>query len=33
VKEKDIERDIAALSHMEKIRGELRGRKKFIRLW
>jgi methionyl-tRNA synthetase len=33
VKETDIERDIAALRHMEKIRGELRGGKKFIRLW
>ena len=33
VKETDIERDIAALRHMEKIRGELRGGKKMIRLW
>ena len=33
VKEIDIERDIATLRHMEKIRGELRGGKKFIRLW
>ena len=32
-KETDIERDIAALRHMEKIRGELRGGKKLIRLW
>jgi hypothetical protein len=29
----DFERDIAALRHMEKIRGELRGGKKLIRLW
>jgi hypothetical protein len=33
VKETDIERNIAALRHMEKIRGELRVGKKFIRLW
>jgi len=29
----DLEREIAALRHMEKIRGELRGGKKYIRLW
>jgi len=29
----DLEREIAALRHMEKVRGELRGGKKFIRLW
>ena len=33
VKEADIERDIAALRHMEKIRGELKDGKKLIRLW
>ncbi len=33
IKKTDIERDIAALRHMEKIRGELMGGKKFIRLW
>ena len=32
IKETDLERDIAALRHMEKIRGELRGGKKLIRL-
>ena len=32
IKKTDIERDIAALRHMEKIRGELRGGKKLIRL-
>ena len=29
----DLEREIAALRHMEKVRGELRVAKKFIRLW
>jgi hypothetical protein len=29
----DLEREIAALRHMEKVRGELRGGKKYIRLW
>jgi hypothetical protein len=33
IKETDIERDIAALRHMQKIRGELKGGKKLIRLW
>ena len=33
LKETDLERDIAALRHMEKIRGELKGGKKRIRLW
>ena len=33
IKKTDIERDIAAMRHMEKIRGELRGGKKLIRLW
>jgi hypothetical protein len=29
----DLEREIAALRHMEKLRGELRGGTKYIRLW
>jgi hypothetical protein len=29
----DLEREIAALRHMEKVRGELRSGKKYIRLW
>jgi hypothetical protein len=29
----DLEREIAALRHMEKVRGELREGKKYIRLW
>jgi predicted HTH transcriptional regulator len=29
----DLEREIAALRHMEKIRGELREGKKVLRLW
>ena len=33
IKKTDIERDIAALRHMEKIRGELKDGKKLIRLW
>ena len=33
IKETDLERDIAALRHMEKIRGELKDGKKLIRLW
>ena len=33
LKEADLERELATLRHMEKIRGELRGGKKFIRLW
>ena len=33
IKEADLERDIAALRHMEKIRGELKEGKKLIRLW
>jgi hypothetical protein len=33
MKAADLEREIAALRHMEKIRGELRERKKLIRLW
>ena len=33
IREADIERDIAALRHMEKIRGELKDGKTLIRLW
>ncbi len=33
IKDTDLERDIAALRHMEKIRGELKDGKKLIRLW
>jgi hypothetical protein len=33
VKPSDLERDLAALRHMEKIRAELREGKKIIRLW
>jgi predicted HTH transcriptional regulator len=33
IKETDLERDLAALRHMEKIRGELRDGKKMICLW
>ena len=33
IKPSDLEREIAALRHMEKIRAELRGGKKVIRLW
>ncbi|UCD81373.1 MAG: hypothetical protein JSW26_08105, partial [Desulfobacterales bacterium] len=33
IKYTDLERDIAALRHMQKIRGELRGGKKLICLW
>lgn len=29
----DLEREIASLRHMEKVRGELRDGKKYIRLW
>jgi hypothetical protein len=29
----DLEREIAALRHMEKVRGELREGKKLLRLW
>jgi hypothetical protein len=29
----ELERDLATLRHMEKIRGELRDGKRFIRLW
>ena len=33
VKHADLEREIAALRHMEKVRGELRKGKKFLILW
>lgn len=33
IRETDLEKAIAALRHMEKVRGELRDGKKFIRLW
>jgi DeoR/GlpR family transcriptional regulator of sugar metabolism len=33
IKKTDIERDIAALRHMRKIKGELRGGKRLIGLW
>lgn len=33
MKTSDVERDIAALRHMEKVRGELRRGKRIIRLW
>jgi len=33
IKPFDLEREIATLRHMEKIRGELREGKKIIRLW
>jgi hypothetical protein len=33
VKPSDLEKEIATLRHMEKVRGELREGKKVIRLW
>ena len=33
IKLSDLEREIATLRHMEKVRGELRDGKKFLRLW
>ena len=33
IKPSDLEREIAALRHMEKVRGELREGKKILRLW
>ena len=33
IKPSDLEREMAALRHMEKIRGEMREGKKVIRLW
>ena len=32
-KEADIERELASLRHMEKVRGELRNGKRLVRLW
>ena len=29
----DLEREIAALRHMEKVRGELREGKKYLKVW
>jgi DNA-binding MarR family transcriptional regulator len=29
----DLEREVASLRHMEKLRGELRGGKKYLILW
>jgi DNA-binding MarR family transcriptional regulator len=29
----DLEREIATLRHMERVRGELRGGRRFIRAW
>ncbi len=33
IRPSDLEREIAALRHMEKVRGELRDGKKVVRLW
>lgn len=33
IKATELERELAVLRHMEKIRGELRDGKRFIRLW
>ena len=33
IKASDLEREIATLRHMEKVRGELREGKKILRLW
>jgi hypothetical protein len=33
IKPADLEREVAALRHMEKLRGELRDGKKFLILW
>jgi DNA-binding MarR family transcriptional regulator len=33
IKPADLEREVAALRHMEKIRGELMSGKKFLILW
>jgi hypothetical protein len=33
IKEPDLEREIATLRHMEKIRGEIKEGKRVIRLW
>ena len=33
IKPSDLERELASLRHMEKVRGELRDGKKIVRLW
>jgi hypothetical protein len=33
ITQKDLEREVAALRHMEKLRAELRGDRKFLILW
>jgi hypothetical protein len=33
IKASDLERELASLRHMEKVRGELRDGKKIVRLW
>ena len=33
VKETDLERELAALRHMEKVRGQITGGRRVIRLW
>ncbi|GBC61738.1 hypothetical protein DENIS_2700 [Desulfonema ishimotonii] len=33
IKPSDLEREIAALRHMERVKGELRDGRKFLRLW
>jgi len=33
IRETDLERELAVLRHMEKVRGELRDGKRMIRLW
>lgn len=33
IKPADLEREIAALRHLEKLRGELRRGKRYLRLW
>jgi predicted ArsR family transcriptional regulator len=30
---KNLERELATLRHMEKVRGEMRDKRRFIRLW
>ena len=33
MKETDLERELAVLRHMEKVKGEIRSGKRMIRLW
>ena len=33
IRPSDLEREVATLRHMEKVRGEMRGGKKILRLW